>query len=66
MNIEVTANHWPINKENVIKLIPLSKLKELPEGTEIFTVGGNKVVVGKDELDFQTRVFGKSRYGMLI
>jgi len=64
--MEITANKWPIDKERFIKLIPLNNLKDLPKGTELFTVGGLMVVVGKDELDTQTRVLKKSKYGTLL
>jgi hypothetical protein len=64
--MEITANCWPIDKERNIKLIPLNNLKDLPKGTKLFTVGGIEVEVGKDELDTQTRVFKKSKYGKLI
>jgi len=64
--MEITANKWPIDKERNIKLVPLNNLKDLPKGTKLFTVGGMEVEVGKDALDFNTRVLKKSKYGTLL
>ena len=63
---QINADNYPIDKSRTIKLIPRDKLKKLKNGTQLFTVGGTEVIVGKDELDCETGCFGRSKYGELI
>ena len=65
-NKEISADYWPITKDKAIKLIPAFKLKDIPKGTVLYTVGGDEITVSDVPLDGEVRVFGRSRFGKLI
>lgn len=63
---QINADNFPIGKDQTIKLLSASDIKKLPKGSELFSVGGKKVIIGKDTLDLETTVFKRSKYGQLI
>jgi hypothetical protein len=62
----INADNYPIGNNRVIKLISHDRLKKHKNGTTIFSVSGKEIVVGKEDLDTDTYVFGRSKYGELI
>ena len=63
--LEINADNYPIGDGKIIRLLPVDKVKKLPKGTKLYSVGGKDVVVGEDELDLETNVFKRSKYGEL-
>ena len=63
---KINANRYPIDKTRIIRLLSHDELKNQKRGVVLFSVGGKEVVVGKDNIDFETGVFGRSKYGTLI
>lgn len=63
---QINADNYPMDKNRTIRLIPRDKLKKLKNGTQLFTVGGTEIIIGKDKVDCDTGCFGRSKYGKLI
>jgi hypothetical protein len=63
---EVNADHYPVSKDTILKLIPQNKLKKLKQGTTVISIVGDEYIVGEADLDFETTVFGRSKYGEKI
>lgn len=63
---EVNADHYSVDKKTVLKLISHEKLKKLKNGEVVISIVGDKYIIGKDNLDFETCVFGRSKYGEKI
>ena len=49
------GNKWDLEDGRTISLITPQRLKELDEGTVLYSIFGNKYVVGRDEIDTDTR-----------
>jgi len=64
--MEISANYYPINKEQVIKLLSFDDLEKVEDGTTLYSITGDRVIKGKSKLDLQTRMFQHSKYGVLI
>ncbi len=62
----INADNYPIGDDKIIRLLPVEKVKKLHKGTKLFSVGGKEVTVGVDDLDLETNVFQRSKYGELI
>lgn len=56
---------WKLKDGRQIKLIHESKLRDVPDGTELFDIFGKKAVKGKDDIDLDTRD-GYLAYGILV
>lgn len=52
-------------KGKKIKLLTPEQFSQLPPGTKVVTIAGEEKIVGKDELDDDTR-FGYLAFGLLI
>lgn len=63
---EITADNYPIGNNNVIRLLTVSQVELLSKGTKLFSVGGTEIIIGKSNLDLETHVFGRSKYGELL
>lgn len=57
-------NLWKLADGRAIRLLTPAELKTAPNGTELWTVNGEKAVVGTDYIDLDTR-FGYLAYGLL-
>ena len=55
---EINADHCPVDKERFMQLLSHADLKKQKKGTQLFSVSGKEIVVGKDNLDLETFVFG--------
>jgi hypothetical protein len=67
----IDHDSYPIGHEKngnpiLIKLLSVSQIKKLPEGTKIWDVTGREIEIGKSNLDLETQVFNYSKYGKLI
>ena len=60
---EINADHYPVNKGIVLQLIPHEKLTKYKKGATVISIVGDEYIIGKDELDLETTVFGRSKYG---
>ena len=65
-----TRRHWTIEDEGEMKgkkisLITPHELALLPSGTVLYSIQGEKVVVGESKIDDDTR-FGFIAYGTLV
>jgi hypothetical protein len=63
---EINADHYRVDKDITLKLIPIDKLKKLKKGTIVISIAGDKYTIGDANLDFETEVFGRSKYGEKI
>jgi len=63
---QIGADSYPIDGDRILKLVPLEKLSKLPKGTKLISIVGKEVEVGKDDLDLETRMFQRSKYGELV
>lgn len=52
-------------EERDLYLIPLWAFDLIPDGTELESIGGDKVIKGKDEIDLDVR-FGCIAYGLKL
>ena len=63
---EVNADHYRVDKNTILRLIPHDKLKKLKKGDAVISIVGDEYIIGKDDLDSETSVFGRSKYGEKI
>ena len=63
---EINADHYPVSKDTILKLIPHTELTKYKKGAIVISIVGDEYVIGKDDLDSQTEVFGRSKYGEKI
>jgi hypothetical protein len=63
MNPYSAENIWELPNGKSVALLTPEQLKDIQDGTELVSIGGRRVVVGKDYIDNDTR-FGYLAYGI--
>jgi hypothetical protein len=64
--IEITADTWPVDKTRIICLYSLQEFKKLKKGAIVTDVGGCDLEIGQFDVDLETSVFGRTKYGKTL
>lgn len=60
----MSRNDWTLDDGRIISLVTPAELQYLANGTPLYSIMGEKVIVGVDEIDQDTR-FGYLAYGQM-